>query len=93
MRLHLQIPLEVVAHGIGLGGCEAASASTLKLGSVVAEHLITELLAAARRDTTSGGDGGTVLDVPADNWAGMLAATGASSVPVRANVVPSPHQA
>lgn len=80
------MPLEAVAHGLALGGCEVASAAGLKLGSIMVEHLIEELLLDAKRTQRGSKDADTV-DAPDDAWARTLAGAGATSVPVRAEVL------
>lgn len=82
-----QIPLELIAHGLSLGGAEAASGRTLKLGSIVVEHMINELLATAKRRKLRDHDSEVILDVPDDAWAAQLAGAGSRAVPVRAEVL------
>ncbi|KAA0147004.1 hypothetical protein FNF29_07631 [Cafeteria roenbergensis] len=82
-----RIPLELIAHGLGLGGAEAASGTTLKLGSIVVEHMINELLATAKRRKLREHDSEVILDAPDDAWAAQLAGAGSRAVPVRAEVL------
>jgi hypothetical protein len=77
-----------VAFALATGGCEAAGEQTIKLASLLTEHLMVSLVEAATQRQMAAGDGeAVVLDPPSDNWASLLAALGSRKVPVRGDAI------